>query len=141
VVLVRAAVVPAAEAAPVWGFVSGLVTGCVIGVMAVLAGGPLGSGRLAAVGPSGWQSGLVAVLEVGVAAAVAAGLANLLRLRRDPELAAALAAPGARPPGGRPAPDGEDRHRIFVDPRAGDDADRADRGGARRGPPGPSELP
>jgi Family of unknown function (DUF6350) len=141
VVLVRAAVVPAVEAAPVWGFVSGLVTGCVIGVMAVLAGGPLGSGRLAAVGPSGWQSGLVAVLEVGVAAAVAAGLANLLRLRRDPELAAALATPGARPPGGRPAPDGDDRHRIFVDPWAGDDADRADRGGARRGPPGPSELP
>jgi hypothetical protein len=141
VVLVRAAVVPAIEAAPVWGFVSGLATGCVTGVMAVFSGGPLGSGRLAAVGPSGWQSGLVAVLEVGVAAAVAAGLANLLRLRRDPELAAALAPPRARRPAGRPAPGGDDGHRIFVDPRAGDDADRTGRGGARRGRPGPSELP
>ncbi len=112
VLLVRAAVVPASEAAPLWGFMSGLVTGCVTGLLAVFSGGPLGSGRLAAVGPSGWQSALVAVLEVGVAAAVAAGLANLLRLRRDPELAAALAAarrPAARwPPGAggrRRAPD------------------------------------
>jgi hypothetical protein len=93
------------------------------------------------VGPSGWQSGLVAVLEVGVAAAVAAGLANLLRLRRDPALAAALAARGARPAGRRPLPGGDDGHRIFVDPWAGDDDDRAGRGGARPGPPGPADLP
>ena len=141
VILVRAAVVPAIEVAPLWGFVSGVATGCVIGGMAVFAGGPLGNGRLAAVGPSGWQSGLVAVLEVGVAAAVAAGLANLLRLRRDPELAAALTAPKARPPGGRPAPGGDDGHRIYVDPWAEDDDDRDSRGRARRGPPGPSALP
>jgi hypothetical protein len=141
VVLVRAAVVPAIEVAPLWGFVSGVATGCVIAALAVFAGGPLGNGRLAAVGPSGWQSGLVSVLEVGVAAAVAAGLANLLRLRRDPELAAALATPTARPPAGRPVPGGDDGHRIFVDPWAGDEDDRPSRGRARRGPPGPSELP
>jgi Family of unknown function (DUF6350) len=109
VLLVRAAVVPASEAAPLWGFVSGLVTGCVTGLLAVFSGGPLGSGRLAAVGPSGWQTALVAVLEVGVAAAIAAGLANLLRLRRDPELEAAVGEDPASgpPPGGgrRRAPD------------------------------------
>jgi hypothetical protein len=144
VLLVRAAPAPAVEAAPLWGFASGVATGCVVGLVAAFSGGPLGSGRLAAVGPSGWQSGLVAVLEVGVAAAVAAGVANLLRLRRDPELAAALAAPGT---GGRaddagPVPGGDDGHRIYVDPWAEDDEDWADAGGpARRGPPGPSELP
>jgi hypothetical protein len=141
VLVVRAAVVPAIEVAPLWGFLSGLAAGCVTGLLAVFSGGPLGSGRLAAVGPSSWQSGLVAVLEVGVAAAVTAGLANVLRLRRDPELAAALAAPGVRPPDGRLALTGEDGHRIFVDPWAGDDDDRAGLGWARRGPPGPSELP
>ncbi len=140
VLLVRAAVVPASEAAPLWGFVSGLVTGCVTGLLAVFSGGPLGSGRLAAVGPSGWQSALVAVLEVGVAAAVAAGLANLLRLRRDPELAAALAA-RAWPPDGHPVPAGDDGHRIFVDPWAGDDGDTDGRDRARQATPGPSELP
>jgi hypothetical protein len=141
VVLVRAAVVPAIEVAPLWGFASGVATGGVIGVMAVFSGGPLGNGRLAAVGPSGWQSGLVAVLEVGVAAAIAAGLANLLRVRRDPELAAALARPRLGPAGRRPVPGGDDGHRIFVAPWAGDDDDRAGRGRARRGPPGPAELP
>jgi Family of unknown function (DUF6350) len=144
VLLVRAAPVPAIEAAPLWGFASGVATGGVIGVVAAFSGGPLGSGRLAAVGPSGWQSGLVAVLEVGVAAAVAAGVANLLRLRRDPELAAALAdlRAGRGPAGGGPVPGGDDGHQIFVDPWAEDDDDWAGEGSpARRGPPGPSELP
>jgi Family of unknown function (DUF6350) len=140
VLLVRAAVVPASEAAPLWGFVSGLVTGCVTGLLAVFSGGPLGSGRLAAVGPSGWQTALVAVLEVGVAAAIAAGLANLLRLRRDPELAAALAAARGRPPGRRPAA-GDDGHRIYVDPWSGDESDRDGRDRARQATPGPSALP
>ena len=141
VVLVRAAVVPAIEVAPLWGFVSGVATGGAVALLTVFAGGPAGNGRLAAVGPSGWQSGLVAVLEVGVAAAIAAGLANLLRLRRDPELAAALAAPRARPPAGRPVTGDDDGHQIFVDPWAEHDDDPAGRGRAQRGPPGPSELP
>src|SRR5262249_43151227 len=78
----------AVEVVPLWGFACGVATGCVTGVLAAFSGGPLGSGRLAAVGPSGWQAAVVAVLEVGVAAAVAAGLANWLRVRRDPVLAA-----------------------------------------------------
>jgi hypothetical protein len=86
----------------------------------------------------------VAILEVGVAAAVAAGVANWLRLRREPGLAAALAAPGgpAPPrdgPGTPTGDDGDDGHRIFVDPWADDDETWHDTG--RRAPPGPSELP
>src|SRR5262249_60779433 len=78
---VRAAPVLALETAPLWGFACGALTGGVLGVLAAFAGGPLGNGRLAAVGPSAWQVGLVAGLEVGGAAAVAAGGANWLRLR------------------------------------------------------------
>ena len=55
-----------------WGFACGALTGCVLGVLAAFAGGPLGDGRLTAVGPSPWQVGLVATLEVGVAAAITA---------------------------------------------------------------------
>jgi hypothetical protein len=88
----------------------------------------------------------VATLEVGVAAAVAAGIANWLRLRREPGLAAALAAPSAPAPmparggpGTGSGDDGDDAHRIFVDPWADDDEAWPDTG--RRAPPGPSELP
>ncbi len=130
VLLVRAAPPAAIEVAPFWGFACGAATGCVVGVLAAFSGGPLGSGRLAAVGPSGWQAGLVATLEVGVAAAVTAGIANWLRLHRGP----ALAARGA---GYRAAGDDEDGHRIFVDPWADDGA----REGPGRPPPGPAELP
>jgi Family of unknown function (DUF6350) len=142
VLLVRAAPCPAAETAPLWGFACGVATGCVIGILAAFAGGPLGSGRLAVVGPSAWQAGLVATLEAGVAAAVAAGIANWLRLRREPGLAAALAAPAAAgrasaPGAGDDAAD--DGHRIFIDPWADDGGTSSDTG--RRAPPGPSELP
>jgi hypothetical protein len=76
-----------------------------------------------------------------VAAAVAAGIANWLRLRRDPELAAALAAPEFAGGGlGSMAGDRDhDGHRIFVDPWADDEETWRD--ADRRGPPGPSELP
>jgi hypothetical protein len=145
VLLVRAAPSPAAEIAPLWGFACGVATGVVIGVLAAFSGGPLGSGRLAVVGPSGWQAGLVATLEVGVAAAVAAGIANWLRLRREPGLAEALAAPGGPAPApahdgsGTRTDDGDDGHRIFVDPWADDDEAWHDT--ERRAAPGPSELP
>jgi hypothetical protein len=82
--LARAAPTPALEAAPMWGFACGALTGCVLGVLAAFAGGPLGDGRLTAVGPSPWQVGLVATLEVGVAAAITAGVANWLRFRAVP---------------------------------------------------------
>jgi hypothetical protein len=151
ILLVRSAPVPAPEIAPLWGFGCGAATGAVTAVLTAFSGGPLGSGRLATVGPSAWQAGLIATLEVGVAAAVAAGLANWLRLRRDPALArsrerpAGWRAPGMRGGGMRGGGIGsggigsgradEDGHRIFLNPWGADE----DRGG--QPPPGPSELP
>jgi len=140
ILVARAAPSPAVEVVPLWGFACGVATGCVTGALAAFSGGPLGSGRLAAVGPSGWQAAVVAVLEVGVAAAVAAGLANWLRVRRDPVLAAERArrlAPRGRPP---TSPDSVDDggHRIYLDPRAGAAVDRP---AADRPSPGPSMLP
>jgi len=64
------------EAAPIRGFLSGAVTGLMLGVLAAFAGGPLGDGRLSAVGPSPWQVAVVATLEVGISAAITAWLAN-----------------------------------------------------------------
>ncbi|MFD3688221.1 DUF6350 family protein [Nocardiopsis sp. NPDC058631] len=64
------------EAAPLWGFVCGVTAGMLCAALAEISGGPLGSERLSEVGPSAWQVGLVAALEVGVAAAVAAWIAN-----------------------------------------------------------------
>jgi Family of unknown function (DUF6350) len=146
----RAAPMPAVELAPLWGFGAGLATGAAMGLLAAFAGGPLGSGRLTAVGPSGWQAGVVATLEVGVASAVAAGVVNWLRMRRRPAAAAELT--GTGPPGAgaatvpgpgqavpdprsRPAEDGG--HRIFLDPWA----DGADDEPPRAGPAGPAALP
>ena len=138
ILVARAAPTPAAEVAPLWGFACGVATGCVIGVLATFSGGPLGNGRLAAVGPSGWQAAVVAVLEIGVSAAVATGIANWLRVRRDPGLAAARASRVAPPPA-RPAmtPAAEDGHQIYLDPWAGhEDAAPED-----RPPLGPAMLP
>lgn len=70
------------EAAPLWGFVCGVTTGILCAALAGAAGGSLGTQRLAEVGPSAWQVGLVAALEVGVAAAVAAWIANWWYTRR-----------------------------------------------------------
>jgi hypothetical protein len=77
IVTVRIAPTPVIEAAPRWGF-----AGALAGLGAAFAGGPLGDGRLASVGPSGFQVGLVAVLEIGITAALAAAAANWLILRR-----------------------------------------------------------
>jgi Family of unknown function (DUF6350) len=148
----RAAPTPAVELAPLWGFACGVVTGCALGLLAAFAGGPLGSGRLTAVGPSGWQAGVVSVLEVGVAAAVTAGLVNWYRIRRLN--AAGMVIPGARAhDAGRLGPDAQGRgldpgastgadevsgHHIYVDPW-GDAEDGRDSG--RADPPGPASLP
>lgn len=67
---------PVYEAAPLWGFVSGALTACVAAVLAALAGGPLGGQRLSTMGPSAWQVGCMAALEVGVSAAIAAWAMN-----------------------------------------------------------------
>jgi hypothetical protein len=142
ILVARAAPTPAVEVAPLWGFACGVATGGVIGVLAAFSGGPLGSGRLAAVGPSGWQAAVVAVLEIGVSAAVATGIANWLRVRRDPELAAErasrLAPPRGRPPTSRDSTD-DGGHRIYLDPWARE-VDEDD-GSKDRPPIGPSSLP
>jgi uncharacterized protein DUF6350 len=78
---VRIAPTPQIEAAPLWGLLTGSLAGVAIGFAAKFSGGPLGSGRLAAVGPAGAEAGVVAVLEVGVTAALVAGAANFLILR------------------------------------------------------------
>jgi Family of unknown function (DUF6350) len=152
----RAAPTLALELAPLWGFACGVATGCALGLLAAFAGGPLGSDRLTAVGPSGWQAGVVSVLEVGVAAAVTAGLVNWVRIRRL--AAAGLVLPGAgtqgagplgpdplkpgrRGAGPRLAGDPEtetDGHYRYVDPW-GDAEDTGD--GGRPEPPGPAALP
>jgi hypothetical protein len=80
-ITVRIAPTPSLEAAPLWGLVTGTLTAVVIGFCAKFSGGPLGGGRLASVGPSGGEIGLVAVLEVGVTAALVAGAANWLIIR------------------------------------------------------------
>ena len=82
VVTVRISPTPVLEAAPLWGFAAGAAAGALSGVAAAFSGGPLGNGRLAAVGPSGFAVGLVAILEIGVTAALAAAAANWLILRR-----------------------------------------------------------
>jgi hypothetical protein len=114
---------------------SGVLAGLLLGVLAAFAGGPLGDGRLAAVGPSGWQVAAVGALELGIGAAVTAGVINFVLLRRT----AAAASPGpdpaaqrARPPTA-PLPGG---HVIYVDPWAGDQA-----GGKPPAPAGPAALP
>jgi hypothetical protein len=78
---VRIAPTPSLEAAPLWGLVTGSLTAVVIGFGAKFSGGPLGAGRLASVGPAGGEVGLVAVLEIGVTAALVAGAANWLIIR------------------------------------------------------------
>jgi hypothetical protein len=134
---VRTAPIPAIEIAPLWGFGCGIVTGCAMGVLAAFAGGPLGSGRLTAVGPSGWQTGVVTTLEVGVAAAVTAGLVNWFWLRPDP-VAATGPAPREEVPADVVDESAEDGHRIYLDPWADDEDGEQDPPPPR---PDPASLP
>ncbi|HEX5288352.1 MAG TPA: DUF6350 family protein [Streptosporangiaceae bacterium] len=143
--LVRAAPTPSLEAAPLWGLGCGAAAGAILGVLAAFSGGPLGNGRLAAVGPSGWQVALVAALEVGIASAITAGVANWIRLggrpRRPAGAVAATAGPGSGPGGPtvpmpRPDQDDDAGHTIYLDPWAGD-TDVIPQPGSR----GPSALP
>jgi Family of unknown function (DUF6350) len=64
------------DGAAIRGFCGGALCGVVLGVLAAFAGGPLGDGRLSAVGPSAWQVAAVGTLELGIAAAVSAGAAR-----------------------------------------------------------------
>jgi hypothetical protein len=139
---VRIAPTPTLEAAPLWGLLSGSLAGVVIGFGAKFSGGPLGAGRLASVGPVGAEAGLVAVLEVGVTAAVVAGAANWLLLRHhirrmsaaarsvsDPDVSPAVPAATVSGPdrAGAPVPahivdetDNAGGHRIYYNPWADD---------------------
>jgi hypothetical protein len=118
---VRISPTPFLEAAPLWGLLTGSLTGVVIGFLAKFSGGPLGAGRLASVGPAGAESGLVAVLEVGVTAALVAGAANWLVLRRHIRRLAAsgkIPAPVGVPSAGVPSAGAMGDHRIYYDPWA-----------------------
>ncbi len=128
------------DAAPLWGLASGVACGCLLGLLAAFSGGPLGGARLAAVGPSGWQAAVVGALELGVSAAISAGVANCLGLRQTGSLgrANAHAAPARVTPAapvwaGDPAESG---HVIYLDPWAGDRSS-----GPSSAPAGPSALP
>lgn len=69
-------------AAGLWAVASGLAAGLAFGLVAALAGGPLGSGRLAAVGPSPWRVGLAAGVELALAGGLTAVLATRHAARR-----------------------------------------------------------
>jgi len=134
IVTVRIAPTPTIEAAPLWGFATGLATGGLAGLAAAFSGGPLGDGRLAAVGPSGWQVGLVAILEIGVTAALTAAVTNWLILRRATRRAREQPAAAERAPavgagialGMVDETDDAGGHRIYLDPWAVDEADDQD---------------
>jgi hypothetical protein len=144
VLLVRAASALSLDTAPLLGLACGAVSGILLGLLAAVSGGPLGDGRLAAVGPSAWQVGVVSALEIGVGAAVTAGLANYRALRMTGALAGHRgAAPVPAGPVPAPAPVADptgdqagDGHVIYVDPWAGDPPSSQHRPRA-----GPSALP
>jgi len=137
IVTVRITPTPVIEAAALWGLAAGAATGAVAGLAAAFSGGPLGDGRLATVGPSGWQVGLVATLEIGVTAALTAAAATWLMFRRARGgqggrgvSAAAGGSRGVAPPGETVAvideTDDAGGHRIYLNPWADEDEDPDD---------------
>lgn len=61
-----------AEQAAVRGLCAGLVAGVLVGLLAWSAGGALGSGRLAVLGPTPWAVAGAVAVQVGIVAAVTA---------------------------------------------------------------------
>jgi hypothetical protein len=128
VVTVRITPTPVIEAAPLWGFTAGTAAGLLAGLAAAFAGGPLGNGRLASVGPNGFQVGLVAILELGITAALSAAAANWLILHRGQKRVRETAPIGPQPPprpllphGQRDEGDDASGHRIYLNPWAAAD--------------------
>ena len=133
IVTVRVTPTPVIEAAALWGFAAGAATGALAGLAAAFSGGPLGDGRLANVGPSGWQVGLVAMLQIGVTAALTAAAANWLMFRRtmprrprSQPAEESQQAPEPTPPAGIPVgmideSDDAGGHRIYLNPWASQD--------------------
>jgi uncharacterized protein DUF6350 len=74
-----------ASGQPAWSLVltsallAGPVAGVVLGALAWLAGGPLGAGRLAQIGPVPWQVALTGTVVVAVSVAIGAALARAFR--------------------------------------------------------------
>ncbi len=60
------------RAAAGWSAAAGAVAGIAVGMLAVAAGGSLGPGAMAVVGPEPWLTGVAVAVEVGAAAAAAA---------------------------------------------------------------------
>ena len=125
IVTVRITPTPVIEAAALWGFAAGAATGAVAGLAAAFSGGPLGDGRLAAVGPSGWQVGLVAMLEIGVTAALTAAVTNWLMFRRKVPRSRPAEETERPPPRAEPIrvgvideTDDDGGHRIYMNPWA-----------------------
>ncbi len=145
--VVRLAPQATVDAAAIRGFCSGAAGGAVLGALAAFSGGPLGDGRLSAVGPSGWQVATVATLELGIAAALSAAAASWWygrtrwparpavpeggTVREAAETAAAW--PSASRRGDRP----DGGHVIFLDRWAAEQDDSS----PPRHPRGPSTLP
>lgn len=57
-----------------WAAAAGVLAGLGLAVLAALSGGPLGSGRMAHLGPSPWHVGLAGALELAVAGAATAAV-------------------------------------------------------------------
>ncbi len=133
--LVRAAPALGLDVAPLLGLVCGVASGAVLGVLAAASGGPLGDGRLTAVGPSPWQVGVVSALELGISMAVTAGAVNYLTLRRAGALPK-QPGPGRADPAGPRDGDGDGAHLLYLDRWAGEESP-ADRPSS----PGPAALP
>lgn len=68
--------------AAAWAGLGGVLTGALLGVAAYAAGGPLGSGQLATIGPSGWLVAAYAAVEFALVAALTAGAVRWLHRRR-----------------------------------------------------------
>lgn len=66
-----------------WAAATGPVAGAALAVLAALAGGKVGDGRLSAVGPSPWQIGVAVAVEVAVIACFAAVLIRWRQHRRE----------------------------------------------------------
>jgi Family of unknown function (DUF6350) len=136
VITIRVMPTPVLEAAPLWGFCTGISVGALAGLAAAFAGGPLGDGRLAAVGPSGLMVGLVGMLQIGVTSALAAAAANWLILRRGTRRMARsrlaeesllpAVIPAARQSGVVDETDDAEGHRIYMNPWAAEDEEAED---------------
>jgi hypothetical protein len=81
---------PKLGSAALLGSGAGLCLGAAAGIVAALSGGPITRGRLTTVGPSPWQTGMAAALEVGIPCAAAAVLVSW---RRCPRRSATPVAP------------------------------------------------